>query len=55
MAFKRILDPDFKYRTADRTNIKLTFRRIRRKQKESSPGEPAVLLERRRERGSRTR
>ena len=32
MAFKPIFDRDFKYRNADRTDVRLTFRRIRRQQ-----------------------
>lgn len=30
MAFKTVFDPDFKYRSADATDVRLTFARIRR-------------------------
>jgi hypothetical protein len=30
MAFKSVFDPDFKYRSADTTDVRLTFERIRR-------------------------
>jgi hypothetical protein len=33
MAFKSVFDPDFKYRGADTTNVRLTFERIRREQR----------------------
>lgn len=32
MAFKTILDPDFKYRRAEATDLRVTFARIRREQ-----------------------
>lgn len=32
MAFKRVLDPAFKYRSAISTDIRKTFKRVRRKQ-----------------------
>lgn len=32
MAFKTILDPDFKYRKAEATDLRMTFARIRREQ-----------------------
>jgi hypothetical protein len=31
--FKSIFDPDFKYRSADDTDVRLTFARIRREQR----------------------
>ena len=33
MAFKSVFDPDFKYRSADLTDVRLTFARIRREQR----------------------
>jgi hypothetical protein len=33
MAFKSILDPDFKYRNAASTDVRKTFERIRREQR----------------------
>jgi hypothetical protein len=33
MPFKNVFDPDFKYRTADSTDVRLTFARIRREQR----------------------
>jgi hypothetical protein len=33
MGFKSVFDPDFKYRGADTTNVRLTFERIRREQR----------------------
>jgi hypothetical protein len=30
--FKSVLDPEFKYRSADDTDVRLTFARIRRQQ-----------------------
>lgn len=33
MRFKSVFDPDFKYRGADTTNVRLTFERIRREQR----------------------
>lgn len=41
--FKSVLDPDFKYRSADDTDVRLTFARIRRQQQSAqrrSEGEP---------------
>jgi hypothetical protein len=35
MAFKSVFDPDFKYRTADLTDVRLTFERIRREQRKA--------------------
>lgn len=35
MGFKRIYDPDFKYRSADSTDVRLTFERIRREQRKA--------------------
>jgi hypothetical protein len=32
MAFKTILDPEFKYRRAEATDLRVTFARIRREQ-----------------------
>jgi hypothetical protein len=32
MAFKSVFDPAFKYRTAIRTDIRETFKRVRREQ-----------------------
>ena len=36
MVFKSVLDPDFNYRNAASTDIRLTFERIRREQEERS-------------------
>jgi hypothetical protein len=33
VAFKSIFDPDFKYRSANSTDVRLTFERIRREQR----------------------
>ena len=35
MAFKSILDPDFKYRNAASTDVRKTFERIKREQRVS--------------------
>ena len=35
MAFKHLLDPQFKYRSADMTDVRLTFQRIRRDQRKA--------------------
>ena len=35
MAFKTVFDADFKYRTADTTDVRLTFARIRREQRKA--------------------
>ena len=36
MAFKHVFDPQFKYRSADMTDVRLTFQRIRREQRNQS-------------------
>ena len=41
MAFKSVFDSDFKYRTADRTDVRLTFRRIRRERRNASSPVPS--------------
>ena len=35
MAFKHVFDPQFKYRNADMTDVRLTFQRIRREQRKA--------------------
>ena len=35
MTFKSVFDPDFKYRGADTTDVRLTFERIRREQRKA--------------------
>lgn len=35
MAFKTVFDADFKYRTADTTDVRRTFARIRREQRKA--------------------
>jgi hypothetical protein len=35
MAFKSVFDRDFKYRSADLTDVRLTFERIRREQRKA--------------------
>jgi hypothetical protein len=35
MAFKSVFDPDFKYRNADTTDVRLTFERIKREQRKA--------------------
>ena len=35
MAFKHVFDPQFKYRSADATDVRLTFQRIRREQRKA--------------------
>ena len=35
MAFKSVYDPDFKYRSAVSTDVRLTFERIRHEQRET--------------------
>jgi hypothetical protein len=35
MAFKHVFDPQFKYRSADMTDVRLTFQRIRREQRKA--------------------
>lgn len=35
MAFKSVYDPDFKYRSAVSTDVRLTFERIRQEQQEA--------------------
>jgi hypothetical protein len=44
MAFKSILDPTFKYCPANRTNVRLTFDRIRREQLERKPETEHVVV-----------
>ena len=50
MAFKSVYDPDFKYRSAVSTDVRLTFERIRHEQRETqrlaleeSDGKPVRL------------
>lgn len=39
--FKSIFNPDFKYRSADHTDVRLTFARIKRQQRSAQrQGEP---------------
>jgi hypothetical protein len=35
MTFKSVLDPEFQYRSADCTDVRLTFERIRREQRKA--------------------
>jgi hypothetical protein len=39
MAFKSVFDRDFKYRSADLTDVRLTFERIRREQRRAQRAE----------------
>jgi hypothetical protein len=37
MAFKSVFNPDFKYRSANATDVRRTFERIRREQRKAQP------------------
>ena len=59
MAFKSLLNPRFKYRNADSTDIGKTFKRIRREQRRqqrvAADEEPKAELPVARDDGKRTR
>jgi hypothetical protein len=42
MTFKSVLDPEFVYRSADCTDVRLTFERIRREQRKAQRTAVAV-------------
>lgn len=42
MTWKSVFDPEFKYRRAEATDIRLTFARIRREQRRDQPRQGAA-------------